>query len=465
MKDWTVKALLAATGGQGYHLDDILEKEIGGVELDSRSIKPGDVFIAVKGERVDGHDYIVKSLTQGALLAIGEKEPEENIPYILVKDSLKALRDAAKAYRLLSNIPIIGITGSVGKTSTKELTASVLSQGYSVLKTEGNLNNEIGLPEMVLRIRPEHEIAVLEMGINHFGEMERLSEIARPDIVIITSIGECHLEALHDLDGVLKAKTEIFRHMNPKGLVLLNGDDGKLQSVKEVHGRSPLFYGLETILPAKTVQKAALQLRELQKSPKIEDFDDSIFYDINPAEFIQAVPFPGIHQQRNAMAAVLLGAIFGLPKQKICQGLADAKNVSGRGRIFKTDKYEVIDDAYNANPTSTKAGIDLLCKGQARLVAILGDMFELGSREEALHFEVGEYAAKAGVDLLIAIGSLSKNTRQGFDSVKTEGQQSVHYDTNEDCIADLEKRLCLGDRILVKASHSAKLEEIVAALS
>ena len=245
MQGLNINTVAQACNGKIYTVDsNISNKEFTGVEIDSRNIMEGNLFIATQGERVDGHSFIPSVFEKGALAVICEKLPEKmDGTCILVEDSFQALKDIAKYYRSILDIKVVGVTGSVGKTSTKEVLASVLSERYCVLKTAGNFNNEVGLPLTVLRIRKEHEIAVLEMGISHFGEMERLAEIAHPDVCVITNIGPCHLEFLGDLDGVLKAKTEMFQYLNPNGFACLNGDDAKLMTIQFVNDKKPVFFG------------------------------------------------------------------------------------------------------------------------------------------------------------------------------------------------------------------------------
>ena len=422
-------------GGEARIPEALLEKEIGTVVIDSRKLAPGDVFIATKGERVDGHRFIPQVMEKGALLVICEDAPEGDIPYIQVKDSFAALKAAAKAYRELLTIPVVAITGSVGKTSTKEMTASVLGEKYRVLKTEGNYNNEISMPLTILQIKAEHTAAVLELGINHFGEMERLSDIARPDIAVITAIAECHLEALGDLDGVLKAKSEIFSHMGPEATVILNGDDEKLRTVTEVNGKAPIFY----------------HFGEDSCEPKLSC----------PMVF----PLPGIHQRRNALAAAAVGRVLGVTDEQIAAGLAKVKAVGGRGDVISTGRYTILNDCYNANPTSTRAGLDTLCEDRQALrrIAILGDMLELGKEEKALHYKLGEYAGKSGVELLITIGPLSEQTDAGFAGT-APAKGHFHFAANNEFLEKAEELLKPGDRILLKASHGMHFEEVLEVL-
>ncbi len=454
MKSWTFSALAGAIGAELHGAEGILDKEAGPVVMDSRKIRPGDVFLAFKGERSDGHDFIPQAMEKQAMGVICERPPEGDIPYLLVKDPLEALRKAASAYRDHLKIPVIAITGSVGKTSTKELCAAVLGAGFNVLKTEGNLNNDIGMPLTLLQINDRHQAAVLELGINHFGEMEALSAIARPDIVLISAIAECHLEALGDLEGVLKAKSEIFTHLQPGGKVLLNGDDPMLRKIKEVQGRPPLFYGLNGDMGERYISGA-------------HDGHGGLRVTFPGGETVTVtVPFPGDHQMRNALGACGLGLLLGMSPERILAGLEQAVLPAGRGQLLELGPYRLRDDCYNANPASVRAGIDLLVREageeKARAVAVLGDMLELGDRERELHYSLGQYGAKAGLDALYAVGPLSAETVRGFS--EAGGALCRHFASNEEFIRASGEVLRPGDRILLKASRGMHLEEILKAL-
>lgn len=243
MKNMTPGRMAEVCGGTYYGRDEDRDREVTAITTDSRKAEPGGLFAAIVGERVDGHDFIASVFEKGALCVIAERTPDAAGNYILVESTLDALKKLAEYYLEQLRIPVVGITGSVGKTSTKEMVAAVLSQKYCTLKTAGNFNNELGLPLTVFRLRDEHEIAVLEMGISNFGEMHRLAKIAKPDTCVITNIGQCHLEFLGDRDGILRAKTEIFDFLREDGYIILNGEDDKLETVTEVRGIRPVFFG------------------------------------------------------------------------------------------------------------------------------------------------------------------------------------------------------------------------------
>lgn len=469
MKNMTLETIAKACGGTLTGLTkECADKEITCVEIDSRKIEAGGIFIATKGERVDGHSFIAQVAEKGALGVICEVAPEGcEIPYILVEDSFLALKQIAEFYREQLTIPVVGITGSVGKTSTKEMIAGVLAQGFSVLKTEGNFNNEVGLPLTLLRIRDEHEVAVVEMGISDFGEMHRLSKMAKPDICVITNIGQCHLENLGTRDGILKAKTEIFDFMNPEGAVLVNGDDDKLVTIPEKNGRRPVHFGME---PSNEVYASDVMNKGLLGSSAVIHLGLSVF----PIE----IPLPGAHMVYNALAAAAVGNKLGLHKEQIQKGIASVQAVGGRSNVMALSNYTVIDDCYNANPVSMKAAIDLLTMAVGRKVAVLGDMFELGENECELHAEVGAYAAKKGIDVIICTGNLSAHMYEGvLDAQETNAQETdvpemnvlkaaekkavYYFTTREELLEKLPEILRTGDSILVKASHGMHFETVV----
>lgn len=449
MKNMTLHNIAKAVGGELFHAEGREQAEIAGVVLDSRKVEKDFLFIATVGERVDGHSFIDSVFEKGAMCVICEKAPQNpKGAYILVKDSFQALKDTAAFYREQLTCKVVGITGSVGKTSTKEFIASVLGVRYRVLKTEGNFNNEVGLPLTVLRIREDTQIAVLEMGISDFGEMHRLSRIAQPDICVITNIGQCHLENLGTRDGILKAKTEIFDYMKENGSVCLNGDDDKLITVQSVKGRKPIFFGRKI-----THDIYAVNCENKGLSGSRAEICRA------GGSFIASIPLPGEHMIDNALAATAVAALLGLSDEEIQKGIASVEPVGGRSHIIKEDNVTIIDDCYNANPVSMKAAIDLLAMANTRTVAILGDMFELGSNEAGLHREVGAYASEKGIDVIICVGRLSKHMYEGA------GGRAYYFSDKEALLAHLDGLLQKGDSILVKASHGMHFEELLEKIS
>lgn len=515
MRNMTLSNIAKACGGQ---LKGILpsEGEVSGVVLDSRQVEKDYLFIAVKGERADGHDYIASAFGKGAMAVVCEKEPEAYAgPYILVKDSLQALKDIAQWYRSQLPVKVVGITGSVGKTSTKEFISSVLSQKYSVLKTEGNYNNEIGLPLTILKIRDHHEIAVLEMGISNFGEMHRLSRIARPDIAVITNIGQCHLENLGSRQGILKAKTEIFDYMSEKGIAVLNGDDDMLAAVRSdgrlsdcilsdsskyacdytpdepsdvsksscVHAPDRLSAFSKSSCDL-SVYRYGMKQNEGEAAPDYLAYASNIInrglsgssadIHISGDRITVDIPLPGTHMVLNALAAATVGHLLGLTAEQIAAGISSVKPLGGRSNIITNDRYTIIDDCYNANPVSMRAALDLLSMADTRKVAILGDMGELGEREKELHMETGAYAASKNIDVIACVGKLAAFMVSGARKALESGASSVHmlssapllmhYETREDLISALPEILKDHDTVLVKASHMMGFDNIIEAL-
>lgn len=457
MKNMTLRNIAIACGGQLHCTKEQEDINIKGAVLDSRLVEEGYLFFATKGERVDGHSFIPQVAEKKAACIVCEKAPETvEIPYILVEDSFVALRQIATYYRENLTIPIVGITGSVGKTSTKEIISSVLGVRYNVLKTEGNFNNEVGLPLTILRIREEHKVAVVEMGINHFGEMHRLSEIAKPDICVMTNIGQCHLEFLGSREGILKAKSEIFDFMNHEGYVCINGDDDMLCTIKEVHGHKPVSYGFS--------MKNDVYVTGV-KSNGILGSKASIY--LNDETFDVEIPLPGEHMVMNALAATCVGDLLGLRPEEIAEGIKNVKPVGGRSNLIVLEDRMILDDCYNANPVSMKAAIDLLNLANTRKVAILGDMFELGEGQEKMHSEIGAYAVEQGIDVLVCVGELSRNMFNMATLKRTDLNKDIQIyymkDTKE-AIEKIEIILEKGDTILVKASHGMGFAEVVKVL-
>ena len=433
MKTITLREAARACGGVLHGDPDIT---ITSIVTDSRKATAGSLFAAIKGERVDG-----------AVCALCEQAPEIEVPYIQVDSTLAALKGIAEYYRSLFTIPFIGVTGSVGKTSTKELISSVLSQQYKVHKTAGNFNNELGVPLTLFGLEADHQAAVIEMGISGFGEMTRLSKMVRPDISVITNIGCCHLENLGDRDGVLKAKTEMFAYLKDNGTIILCHDDDKLRTVAGYNGITPIFYGTD---PSDAYYADQIEERLLDGVRCTLHHGDSAIE--------VTIPAMGRHNVLNALCAMAVGHCLGLSDEQIKAGIESFTNVGSRNRVLQTRGMTVIDDCYNANPTSTKAGLNTLANFSGRRVALLGDMKELGKDELSLHREVGAYAREKGIDLLIAVGELSRATAEGY------GEGAHHYNTVEDCIAALGELLRKDDTVLVKASHSMHFEKIVEAL-
>ena len=456
MKELTLAQIAEACGGTLIGGNEAKEYTVTGVEIDSRRVKAGDLFVAIPGEKVDGHKFIPDVLKKGAY-ALSQQSLDVDGAYILVEDTVTAMKRLARFYRSTLDVKVVGITGSVGKTSTKEMIASVLDTKFRVHKTQGNFNNGIGLPLTIFQIEKEHQVAVLEMGISEFGEMHELADMAQPDIMVITNIDLCHLENLKTRDGILKAKTESFAHLKPDGVVILNGDDDKLSTVEQVAGRKPVFYGIkgrnlcETSVCADAVTEHGLEGMTAEFHTPQGDME--VF-----------IPIPGEHNVYNALAATCVAEQLGLSMDEIKCGIAAASTISGRTNLIHTKGMTVIDDCYNANPVSMKASLDVLSKAGGRKIAVLGDMGELGEDEKQLHYEVGTYAGTLPIDLLFCVGTLSGKLAEGAKK-QNPALTVKHYATREEMTEELLATVKEGDTVLVKASHFMEFPKVVAALT
>ena len=479
MRELTLEKIAHAVGGAlyKYKLDTDENVTATSVVLDSRKAEQGGVFIATRGARVDGHSFIPQVWEQGVLCVITEENLQNSAfcpagvrgNYIVVRDSFQALKDLATFYRSVMPLPIVGITGSVGKTSTKEMIASVLSVRYRVRKTEGNFNNEVGVPLTLFSLREEDEVGILEMGISTFGEMTRLTEMVRPDLCVITNIGPCHLEFLHDLDGVLRAKTEIFKARNPEGAVILNGNDTRLSAIADVDGTKPVFFGTKQ---ENEKPDAALKDTELAVyATNLVSFGlegTGCMIHTPKGDFPVRVPLPGVHTVENALAATAVGLALDMTLPEIRKGIENVEGMRGRLHLIHTENYLLLDDCYNANPKAVRSALDLLKNATGRKVAILGDMFELGAQSEEMHAEVGAYAAGM-VDVLVCCGTLSEYM---YKAAVAKEQRAYWFKSREEMLDALlgdakilrDGILERGDNILIKASHGMGFDRVVEAL-
>ncbi|PKM79399.1 MAG: UDP-N-acetylmuramoyl-tripeptide--D-alanyl-D-alanine ligase [Firmicutes bacterium HGW-Firmicutes-13] len=445
--------IIKTTGGE--LLQGSTAVPITGFSIDTRTLNEGEVFVALKGEQTDGHEYVLKALEKGASGALvshlneGEDLPLDKV-IIRVEDPLKALQQAAKYYREKFPVRVIGVTGSSGKTTTKDLIAGILSTRFNILKTEGNLNNHLGLPLMLFKLKRKHQMAVLEMGMSGRGEIRLLADLSHPEIGVITNIGEAHFELLGSVEAIAEAKGELLEVMNSKGTAILNGDDYRLRRMANKFKGQVIFYGL-----GKEVDCRGFDLVLEGRSTSFK-----VLIGNRKEEF--TVPFPGEHNVYNALAAISCGLHVGLTAQEIRRGLADFKLSGMRMEIFETPgKVTVINDAYNANLSSTRASLKTLAlmgRG-SRLTAVLGDMLELGSIAEESHREIGRYAASLGINNLLAVGELMKFA---VEEAQTAGLSSFwHFARQNELKEKLREILQPGDYVLVKGSRGMKMENIV----
>ncbi len=450
MEPMTVRELLAATGGR--LLAGREEDTITGVETDSRAVHPGDLFVALRGERTDGHRFVSGALETGAAGCLVEEPPQTLRPdrfCILVEDTLTAVGRVAKAYQAKFPIPVIAITGSVGKTTTKDMVASVLSQRFRVLKTEGNFNNELGLPLTLFRLTRQHEMCVLEMGMNHFGEIAYLTEIVSPHVAVITNIGDAHIENLGSREGILQAKSEIFQTMGPEDLAVLNGDDPLLRTLDGQIAPQILYCGADHQPPyeAKEIrQLGAKGMACVIKTPK--------------GEFSVTVPALGGHMIYPVLMACAIAERYGMDQGEIQKGIEAFVPTKMRMNVIRQGEVTILDDAYNANPQSMRAALEVLSQTEATSrVAVLGDMFELGDLGPELHRSMGECAGALGnIDSVLAVGDLAWNI---YDAARQSGVPNTLYAKDREAAKTLLANLVKpGAVILVKASRGMAFEEL-----
>ncbi len=452
MKNLTLANITEACQGV-YHGDSrLLDKEAAGVAIDSRKVEKDFLFVAINGERFNAHTFIPETIEKGALCVVSHEDlGDTDYPYILVEATGQALLDIAKLYRDSFDVKVVGITGSVGKTSTKEMIASVLAEKYNVHKTQGNFNNECGLPLTIFEMNEAHQVSVLEMGINHFGEMRKLSSVASPDICVITNIGVAHLEFLKTQEGILQEKTQMFQDMKHGGSIILNGDDPLLSTLGSVKGADPVFYGMNP----ETCDIFADALNPLGLK------GTACTIHLPEEAFSCVVPTPGLHMVSNALAGAAVGYTLGLTAEEIKRGIESLPFMPGRNNIIQTGHMILLDDCYNANTISMKAALDVLNMAIGRKVAVLGDMGELGDNWAELHRTVGSYAAELGIDLVCTVGELAAEIATGAKSPDTAVK---HFPTKEAFLAQAGDILLEGDNVLIKASHGMEFPEIVEAL-
>ncbi len=428
--------------------------QLSGISTDSRNISAGELFVPLRGERFDGHDYLSQAVKNGAAACLSEEVVEGlSVPVVRVANTLRALGDLAAAYRLQLQGPLIAITGSAGKTTTKEMLAAILQQVGPGLKTAGNFNNLIGLPLTLFRLQPDHQWAVLEMGTSALGEIERLTEIAVPTVGIITNIGPAHLETLHGLDGVSRAKGELFAGLLG-GTAIINLDDPRVASLPVANGVRKVGYGLSD----------QAQVR----AQKIDVLADSVCFELLFEGQSQKIclKVPGRHNVHNVLAAAAAALVLEVPLAKIAAGLNGFVPSPGRMNLFPlTCGGLLLDDSYNANPLSMAVALDALAaqKGQGRRVAVLGDMLELGEGAAQMHREIGAKAAGI-VDLLIAVGSFAPEITAGAATGGMKPEQLIEVADAAAAIDYLQEKQRPGDRMLVKGSRGVKLDKVVAAL-
>lgn len=439
------------------------------ISLDSRSLCPGDLFVAVKGDRFDGHDFIAAALSRGAVGAIvhdafhvdaaGLKGSSKKLPPFILgaRDPLFAYQQLATHHRSRFEIPVVAVTGSNGKTTTKEMVASVMAHRWKILKTEGNLNNRIGVPQTLFRLNSRHEGAVIEMGVDNLGQTTRLCEIARPTIGIITNIGPDHLEFFRSMEGSAQAKAELLDLLPPDGTAVLNVDDPYYDYLAARARCRVVSFGFSS--------KADVRATDVKSDGR----DGTIFRLLLPGKVrhtIVHIRVQGAHNVTNALAAAAVGSVLGLPGAVIAQGLSRFRPAAMRSQIVVCQGVKVINDCYNANPASMKAAVQLLAQTESdgRKVAVLGDMLELGPGAVQMHEEVGAFVARQGVDQMIACGPLARNLAEGARKAGMDRVRILEVADAVAAAAAVKTMVKPGDVVLVKASRGMKLEQVVQAL-
>jgi len=456
---WHIEDLLAATNGT--LVAGPMAAEFAGIGIDSRVIPKDHVFVAIRGANYDGHGFVpelMKAGIKGIIIHQPLADQRQLVEWseaggccIMVEDTTRALGDLAAFQRRRAEIPLIAITGSNGKTTTKELTASVLSRQKQTLSTQGNLNNEIGLPLTLFRLSRSHEAAVVELGMNHPGEIRRLSEISRPDIGIITNIGKAHLEGLKDISHVMAAKAELLEHIPSSGTAVLNADDRFGGELGEMAKSRVVYFGL--------ADQADVRAEAIQQTGMRTDFKLVL-----PEGAIRTTLYaPGKYMLTNALAAAAAGYAMGFSAAAIKAGIEAFRPVAGRMAHTETRAgIHVVDDSYNANPGSMKAAIEALAalKGEKRAFLVAGDMLELGGAAPELHHEVGRAAAASGINQLYLTGTFAHDTAGGAFS---EGMNNgaVFVGSKSEIFEKLIDALAPGDWVLVKGSRSTGMEQIV----
>ncbi|PFA21834.1 MULTISPECIES: UDP-N-acetylmuramoyl-tripeptide--D-alanyl-D-alanine ligase [Bacillus cereus group] len=453
----TLKQVEKMINGTGL-VERYAEITVQGVSIDTRKIEKGNLYVPIQGDRFDGHSFVDKAVENGAVATLWKKDvqnPPTDIPVIFVEDTLEALQALAKSYRDQLDVKVIGVTGSNGKTSTKDIVTSLLATKFKVQKTEGNFNNHIGLPLTILSLEENTEMAVLEMGMSSLGEIEFLSKLARPNAAIITNIGEAHLMDLGSRDAIAEAKLEIVTGLQNGGVFVYNGDEPLLTN------RVPnMNLAAETITfgdaRANDYYPTSVTLQATGTYFKMNQDKDTVFY----------LPVLGKHNVYNTLASMAIAKYFGVTWEEMKQGLVTLQMTGMRMEIVKTNNgLTVINDAYNASPTAMEAAFHLMngLDGFAKKVVVLGDMLELGDQEVQFHYEVGKLIDPAKISYVFTYGRLGAQIAEGA-KINFPKERVKVYDNKEELVKELQTVIDEKDVVLVKASRGMKLEEIITML-
>ena len=443
MQEFTIEEVRAACGGEYIRK---AEGIISGVEIDSRKASDGVLFVPIVGERVDGHDYISSALGNGAAASLSEQPTvsADNGAVIKVKSSVDAIGKIAAAYKRKYNLPTVGVTGSVGKTTTKDMIAAVMSKLGACLKTEGNFNNELGLPLTVFGLKKEHKSAVLEMGMSAFGEIHHLVDIARPDVAVITNVGMSHIENLGSREGILKAKMEIADFFGRDNLLIINADNDMLKTVSKDKEYKILTYGIE--------EKADYMAENIADN----GLEGCSFTAVTPkGRFEIRLTAAGVHNVYNALSAIAVGEHFGISASDISDAVGNFELTKMRMTVEKYGDVTLINDCYNASYDSVKAGLEVLAKSKGRRVAVLGDVLELGDFAKETHLNMGAVCG-GRADVVITAGNNAKYIAEGAESAGVG--EVFYYPTTEEAAEAAAEMVKDGDTVLVKASRGMKFE-------
>ena len=447
MEPITVRELCAAAGGTLLQGDGAAP--LSGVSTDSRTVKSGEAFVPLVGERFDGHDYIEAALTAGAAGCLCARAPRPLLRgkfYIAVPDTLRALWDLAAWYRARFDIPVVQVTGSVGKTTTKDLIASVLGERFRTLKTAANFNNEIGTPQTLLSLSRAHQAAVVETGMDRAGQLRGLGAMVKPDIAVITNVGDMHIEHLGSRENILRAKCEIFENLAKDGLAVLNGDDELLN----------------TVSPPQETLRCGLSARCNVRVSGVEDLGVGgvrCTVTTEKARYALSIPAPGVHMVYAAAMAAAIGERLGETREEIERGVAAYAPSGSRMRVVPLpENRRLLDDCYNAGPQSMAAALRVLAAGGGRKTAVLGDMAELGGLSARAHREIGALTRELGIDTVIVIGEQAKYFTEGNPSAQWFGSIG-------DALGAVRAAFAPGTALLVKASHSMHFETLVEELT
>lgn len=445
-----INEILCATNGTLLTGDE--NNFISSVSTNSKTVTPGALFVPLKGENFDAHDFIPEAIKNGATAVLTENEDccVSGKIFIKVENTLTALQKLAKFYRSRFNIPVIGVTGSVGKTSTKEMICAALSDKIDTHKTSGNLNNEIGVPLTIFGLENHHRAAVVEMGISEFGEMEVLSDIVQPNYAVISNIGVTHIENLISRENILKEKYKITNALDENSILFINGDNDLLSSIQNDKKYGIITFGIKNSCDF------------IAQNITVEGNSSCFDVVFNGQKEHIKIPAIGIHNVYNALAALAIGTTLGIDILSLKAGMSNYKNAGMRQQIYNLPDITLVDDTYNSNPDSIKSTVQVLNSmvGSGRKIAILGDMLELGEFSYSAHYNVGRDIAKIGLDMLITVGDEAKHIAKGA----TDEDPSISFycaNSNNDAFEFLISNLKKDDKITIKGSRGMHMENIV----